>query len=268
MRAGAAVLAVGPAARGVRPLRSRLSVTSSHIVLTEPVPELLEEIGWTGGECITDGRTLVHYFRTTRDGRIVFGWGGGRLAFGARVNGRAEVDEDVAAEAHRSLLRIFPALEGRRITNAWGGPVDVSPSHIPQIGTLPGRPVHYAFGYTGNGVGPSHLAGRTLAALATGSGDEVTRLPIVNSAAGAWVPGEPLAWLGGPLVRSALVRRERIEEEAGGRPAHPGGLRRPAGAGDPPGEVATERPGQTRALGDVATWPDPTTWRCRARGPR
>ena len=75
--------------------------------------------------------------------------------------------------------------------------------------------MHYAFGYTGNGVGPSHLAGRTLAALASGGGDPVTRLPIVNSAAGAWVPPEPLAWLGGSLVRSALVRSERIEEEGG-----------------------------------------------------
>ena len=115
----------------------------------------------------------------------------------------------------RSLLRIFPSLEGTRITNAWGGPVDVSPSHIPQIGSLPGAPVHYAFGYTGNGVGPSHLAGRTLAALAAGSADAVTRLPIVNSDAGAWVPPEPFAWLGGSLVRSALVRCERIEEEGG-----------------------------------------------------
>ncbi len=217
VRAGAAVLALGPRTRGVAPLRSRLSVTSSHIVLTEPVPDVLADLGWTGGECITDGRTLVHYFRTTRDGRIVFGWGGGRPAFGARVNGHSEVDPDAAREAHRALLRIFPSLEGRRITHAWGGPVDVSPSHIPQIGTLPVAPVHYAFGYTGNGVGPSNLAGRTLAALAAGTGDDVTRLPIVDSGAGAYVPGEPLAWLGGQLVRSALVRRERIEER-GGRP--------------------------------------------------
>ena len=65
--------------------------------MTEPVRIVIEELGWTGGECITDGRTLVHYFRTTRDGRIVFGWGGGRPAYGAHVNGRAEVDGDAAA---------------------------------------------------------------------------------------------------------------------------------------------------------------------------
>jgi glycine/D-amino acid oxidase-like deaminating enzyme len=209
--AGAAVLAIGPAARGQRRLRSRLTVTSSHIVLTEPVPDVIEQLGWNG-ECVTDGRTLVHYFRTTRDGRILLGWGGGRLAYGARVNGRVEVDADAATSAHQALLRLFPQLEGRRIAHAWGGPIDVSPSHIPQIGSLPDQPVHFAFGYTGNGVGPTNLAGRTLASLAQGVEDELTALPIVGAGAGAWVPPEPLTWLGGSLVRRAMVRRELAEE--------------------------------------------------------
>jgi glycine/D-amino acid oxidase-like deaminating enzyme len=215
VRAGAAVLAVGSAVRSLPGLRSRLTVTSSHIVLTEPVPDVMQELGWTGGECITDGRTLLHYFRTTRDGRILLGWGGGRLAYGARLNGRVEVDPDVTGETHAALVRIFPALAGRRITHAWGGPIDVSPSHIPQIGSLPGAPVHFAFGYTGNGVGPSHLAGRTLASLALDRRDELTRLPIVDAGPGARVPPEPLTWLGGSLVRSALIRRERAEENGG-----------------------------------------------------
>ena len=213
VRASAAVLAVGPAARSVGSLSSRLTVTSSHIVLTEPVPDLLEELGWTGGECITDGRTLLHYFRTTPDGRIAFGWGGGRLACGARVNGRVELDREMVAEVARHLERIFPGVRGRGIAHAWGGPIDVSPSHIPQIGSFPGAPVHYAFGFTGNGVGPSHLAGRALASLALERRDEHSRLPIVGSEAGAWVPPEPLAWLGGNVVRSALVRVERAAEE-------------------------------------------------------
>jgi glycine/D-amino acid oxidase-like deaminating enzyme len=215
VRAGAAVLAVGGAARGLPELRGRLTVTSSHIVLTEPVPDVIERLGWTGGECITDGRTLLHYFRTTRDGRILLGWGGGRLAYGSRLDGRVEVDSAVAGETHEALLRLFPALAGRRITHAWGGPIDVSPSHIPQVGTLPGAPVHFAFGFTGNGVGPSHLAGRALASLALDRRDEHTRLPIVEAGPGARVPPEPLAWLGGSLVRSALIRRERIAENGG-----------------------------------------------------
>ncbi|MEA2418365.1 MAG: hypothetical protein QOE60_571 [Thermoleophilaceae bacterium] len=213
VQAGSVVLAVGAGVRAQRELRTRLTVTSSHIVLTEPVPDVIAELGWTGGECITDGRTLLHYFRTTRDGRILLGWGGGRLAYGTRVNGRVEVDPEVARTTHAALLRLFPALEGRRITHAWGGPIDVSPSLIPQIGTLPGRPVHFGFGYTGNGVGPTNLVGRTLASLASGQADELTRLPLVGADAGAWVPPEPLTWLGGSVVRRALVRSERIQDQ-------------------------------------------------------
>ena len=217
VRAAAAVLTVGAAARSVPALRSRMSVTSSHIVMTEPVPDVLEEIGWTGGECITDGRTLLHYFRATRDGRIVLGWGGGRLACGARLNGRVEVDGEVAAETIGGLERIFPGVCGRRITHAWGGPIDVSPSHLPQVGTLPGAPVHFAFGFTGNGVGPTFLAARALSALALDRRDRYSRLPIVESGAGAWVPPEPLAFVGGSVVRSALLRVEKAAEN-GERP--------------------------------------------------
>ena len=214
VRAGAAVLTVNAATRGVRPLRGRLSVTSSHILLTEPVPDVLDQIGWTGGEAITDAPLFIHYFRTTPDGRIAFGWGGGRLAWGARLNGRVEVDGHVAATVHRHLLDLFPALEDRRITHAWGGPIDVSPSHLPQIGTLADGPVHYAFGFTGNGVGPSHLAGGVLAGLALGDGDR--SLALVDPAP-AVVPPEPLAWLGGMLVRQAFLRAERLQA-AGRRP--------------------------------------------------
>jgi glycine/D-amino acid oxidase-like deaminating enzyme len=216
VRASAAVLAVNAAARGVRPLRARLSVTSSHIVLTEPVPDVLEQVGWTGGEAITDGRTFVHYLRTTPDGRIAFGWGGGQLAWGARLGGRVEVDPNVAAQTREHLLRMFPALAGRRITHAWGGPIDVSPGHLPQIGSLPDGPVHYAFGYTGNGVGPCHLAGRVLASLALDARDADSRLPLVDRDA-LRVPPEPLAWAAGTLVRAAWLRKERLEE-AGRRP--------------------------------------------------
>ena len=214
-RAGTAVVAMGAAARAIPSLHTKLTVTSSHIVLTEPVPDVIEEIGWTGGECITDGRTLLHYFRTTPDHRILIGWGGGRLAYGSRMNGRVEVDPEIAAETHAGLLRLFPSLAGRRITHAWGGPIDVSPSHIPQVGALPGAPVHFAFGFTGNGVGPTQMCARALAALALDRRDEHTRLPIVEAGPGARVPPEPLTWLGGSVVRSALIRKERAAENGG-----------------------------------------------------
>jgi hypothetical protein len=69
--------------------------------------------------------------------------------------------------------------------------------------------VHYAFGFTGNGVGPSHLAGRVLASLASG---EKTDLAVVDPEP-VRVPPEPIAFTGGMLVRRAFLRKERLEEE-------------------------------------------------------
>jgi glycine/D-amino acid oxidase-like deaminating enzyme len=209
VRAGAAVLAVNSATAGFPGFRLAHAVASSHIVLTEPVPDVLEELGWTGGEPIADGRTLLHYLRTTRDGRIAFGWGGGRMGFGARRLGRLDVDPGAARTARDDLLRFFPQLRGRRITHAWGGPIDVSPTHLPVFGSR-GR-VHHGFGFTGNGVGPSYLGGEILARLALDRRDHLTRLALVDPER-KLMPPEPLRWAGGSLIRSALVRADRAED--------------------------------------------------------
>jgi glycine/D-amino acid oxidase-like deaminating enzyme len=211
VRARRGVLAIGSAAKGGHgPLRGRLTVASSHIVLTEPVPDVLEEIGWTNGDCITDARALLHYFRTTRDGRIAFGWGGGRIAMGARTHGRAELDAAVVAAAADDLHTYFPALRGRRITHAWGGPIDASPTHLPAIGRFPHGHAFVAAGYTGNGVGPSNMVGRTLASLALDRKDEHTHLAFVDAKTPR-VPPEPFHWLGGESIRYAIEKKEQAE---------------------------------------------------------
>ncbi len=211
VRAGAAVLAIGGGLLGVPGRRRTLTLTSSHIVLTEPVPDVLAEVGWAGGEPITDARILVHYFRPTADGRILFGWGGGRIALGARGGPRSELDAEVVEQTRRDLLRTFPRLAGRRVTHAWGGPIDASPTHLPAIHALPGGRAWTVAGFTGNGVGPAHLCGRILARLALDQRDDLTRLALVEPAP-VTVPPEPLRWAGGSVIRGALDRKERAEE--------------------------------------------------------
>ena len=213
VRAGAALVAINAATGALAPLRRRLTVASSHIVLTEPVPDVIEALGWTGGEAISDGRALLHYTRTTRDGRILFGWAGGRMACGARTGGRMEVDAEVVARTQADLVRFFPALAGRAIEHAWGGPIDVSPSHLPTIAPLPGGRAWAAFGYTGNGVGPSHLLGRAMAALALDRRDDpAARLALIE-AEPPTVPPEPFRVAGAALIRQALIRKEAAEEQ-------------------------------------------------------
>ena len=205
VRAGRAVLAVNHVAGSLRPFRGMVSTASSHIVMTPPVPGALREIGWTGGEALRDCRTMLHYFRTTDDDRIVFGWGGGRMGYGTRRGAVLDVDADACARAEAALKRFFPALAAVPLDAAWGGPIDVSAIRLPQYRTA-GRAVA-GFGFSGNGVGPSYLGGQILSGMALDARDEWTGLPLVEPIAPRFPP-EPLRWLGGNLVRAAMVRAD------------------------------------------------------------
>jgi glycine/D-amino acid oxidase-like deaminating enzyme len=214
VRAGTAVLAVNSAAAGFPGYRTSLAVASSHIILTEPIPDVLDALGWTGGEAIVDSRTLVHYTRTTRDGRIVFGWGGGSMGLGGRNTDRLELDRGVIESTREALVRFFPQARRREVTHAWGGPIDVSPTHLPIFGSR--GHVHHGFGFTGNGVGPSYLGGEILARLALDRRDERTALAIVDPDRKRFPP-EPFRYAGGSLIRRALVAKDAAEDD-GRRP--------------------------------------------------
>jgi glycine/D-amino acid oxidase-like deaminating enzyme len=190
----------------------RLVTWSSYIVLTEPIPDRLAELGWTGGEGVADGRFTLHYLRTTPDGRIALGGGGGRAGFGGRI-GSVFTDDVVSVQrAAAGLRRLFPSLRDVRIEDAWGGPIDITSDHLPVFASIEGRPIHYAHGYSGNGVAPSVLGGRILAALALErAGDPALELPLVGALPRVFPP-EPFRYIGARVVREAIVRTELAQE--------------------------------------------------------
>jgi glycine/D-amino acid oxidase-like deaminating enzyme len=203
LRAPEIVLATNAALTGWRPAGRSLTNFGSYVVLTEPVPELLEEIGWTGGEAIVDGRVLM-------------GSGSGPIGFGGKVDERFSRDTATAARAEAGLRRLLPGLAGARVERSWGGPIDVSADHLPFFRTKPGTRIHYGAGYSGHGVGPSWLGGQILASLAVGADDEWTRLPLATRTVPS-LPPEPFRRLGGGLVRSSIMACEAAEER-GERP--------------------------------------------------
>jgi glycine/D-amino acid oxidase-like deaminating enzyme len=212
VRARDIVVGVNAAAAGWKPLRRQVTVFGSYVVLTEPVPELLEQINWTGGECVFDGRMFLHYFRTTNDGRVLMGSGSGPIGFGGKIDERFWSDRPTVARAEGGLRRLLPDLADAKVTHAWGGPIDVSSDHLPFFGTVPGTRIHYGAGYSGNGAGPSWLGGQILARLALGVDDELTRLPLVTRKVPK-LPPEPFRRLGGGLVRASIMACEEAEEE-------------------------------------------------------
>jgi glycine/D-amino acid oxidase-like deaminating enzyme len=217
LHADQVVLAINAWAAGWPGFTTSLLAWGSHIVMTEPVPGRLAEMGWTGGEAIADARFTVHYFRTTPDGRLAFGAGVGAAGFGGRVDRRYDTDPQAEERARASLRRLFPSLADVVIEDTWGGPIDISPDRLPMIGSRHGGRVHFAHGFSGNGVAPAVFAGRVLAALVDEPDGELARLPIVDRRVRHFPP-EPLRYVGVRLVREALIRRDEAED-VGRRPS-------------------------------------------------
>ena len=212
VRARQVVLAINAWAAGWPFARSRILTWGSYMVRSEPIPELVErELGWTGGESIVDARFSVHYLHVTRDGRIAIGAGGGLPGLGGRIGSSFTDDVGSARRAAYAFRWLFPQLREVRLTDAWGGPIDVSPDHLPRVWSERGGRLHIAAGYSGNGVAPSHLLGRILSSLALESDDAVTRLPIVGRSRRRFPP-EPMRYVGARILREAMIRREDAEE--------------------------------------------------------
>jgi glycine/D-amino acid oxidase-like deaminating enzyme len=219
IRAQEVVVATNAWMTGWRPVAGRLTNFGSYVVLTEPVPQLLEEIGWTGGEAVSDWRMFVHYFRTTPEGRVLMGSGSGPIGHGGRVDARFTADRPTAGRAECGLRKLLPGLEAARVAHSWGGPIDVSSDHQPFYGTVAGTRIHYGAGYSGHGVGPAWLGGQILASLVMGAADEWTALPLVTRSVPS-LPPEPLRRLGGGAVRAAILACEEAEEDGRRGPFH------------------------------------------------
>ena len=209
------VVAMNAWAARLPELRRSLIVVSSDIVATPPVPERLAEIGWTGADAITDSQMMVDYYRTTPDGRTVFGKGTADLAFAGRIGPRYDRSDERAAMTEADFRRYYPSLRDVPVEQHWGGPIDRTPNSLPILGHLGGRRhIVYGVGWSGNGVAPSVLGGRILAALALGADDEWTRTPLVDRPHQRFPP-EPIRSLGVRLVREAVIRKERTEARGG-----------------------------------------------------
>jgi putative aminophosphonate oxidoreductase len=193
-------------------LRRLIVPLGSDIAATAPIPERLAEIGWTGGEAISDSHLMVNYYRTTRDGRIAWGKGGGAVVPAGRVR-PLDLDRTQTAAAAGRLRQIYPVLADVPIEAEWSGWVDRSVTGLPIFGHLAGAPdVVYGIGFSGNGVGPSRVAGRILASLAQGLDDEWSSCGLVADRHQRFPP-EPARYAGSLLVRAAVASKERAEDE-------------------------------------------------------
>ncbi len=233
VRARAAVLATGGrAGRRTPRLRRRLTLTSSHMVITEPVPDVLEEIGWTGGECITrlagDGPLLPHHARRAD-----------RLRLGRRPGGRAALAPTagprsiprVARQVERAPAALLPRPRGPARRARLGRPdrrFADPPAGDRRARSRPGALPRSATPATGSGRRTWSAARsprwRSTAATST------TRLAIVTPPP-LHVPPEPFRYIGGTVIRDAILRKEEAWSAASAPARSPAARRRRSRSG-------------------------------------
>ena len=215
LRAERVVLATGAWAAAIPEVRRALVVVASDIVVTEPIPDRLNRLGWRHGLAVSDSRRLVNYYRQSEDGRIVFGKGGGGVALRGQIGPAFLGASPRAADITGQFHYVFPMLADVPALRSWRGPVDYSINGLPFFAELASRPgLIVGAGFSGSGVGPAYTAGDVLAALALGEDDHSGPEGLCRLPRGA-MPPEPLRFVGGTAVRAAVARKEADED--GGR---------------------------------------------------
>src|ERR1700722_785306 len=211
VRAGKVALAAGvPGGALLRRVGAYLVPVWDYVLMTEPLSAAqLDSLGWRDRRGASDLGNQFHYFRLTRDNRVL---GGGYDAVyynGGRIRAEHETRPATFAALARHFFDTFPQLEGLSFTHAWGGVIDTCSRFCAFFGTAHAGQVAYATGYTGLGVGATRFAAQVLLdKLYQPEEPERERLTLVNS--------KPLPFPPAPLrtgviqaTRASIARADR-----------------------------------------------------------
>ena len=193
------------------------------MVVTEPIPELIEQIGWTSHMGVADLREMLYYLRRTADDRIAIGGGAMGIVCGARIRGRVLRRRGSRRGAAHGLTWLFPSSKACASTPPGAGPW-TSPARRCRSSS-PRRAARSmpASASPATASPSTRLGGKILASLVLRADDEWSRLPVVGPPL-AQLPPEPLRW---PLVQSVSLAYE-ASDRAHEQGRRPGLLRAPS----------------------------------------
>lgn len=179
-----------------------------YVLMTEPLTDAqLASVGWQDRQGIGDLANQFHYYRLSKDNRILFGGYDAIYRYGRRVDPAYEHRPETWQKLASHFFTTFPQLEGLRFTHQWAGAIDTSTQFTAFFGTARDRRVAYAAGFTGLGVGSTRFAGEVMLDLLDGVSNERTELEMVRKRPLPFPP-EPAASIGINATRWSLDRAD------------------------------------------------------------
>jgi glycine/D-amino acid oxidase-like deaminating enzyme len=214
LAAGRALLGTSAYPPLVRSVRRYVLPVYDYVLVTEPLDSAAREaVGWRRRQGVGDCGNRFHYYRPTRDGRILFGGYDAVYRYGGPVGPRLDDHEPTFARLSQHFFTTFPQLEGVRFSHRWGGAIDTCSRFSVFFGSALGGRVAYATGYTGLGVAASRFGARVALDLLDGRDTEATRLRYVRRRPVPFPP-EPLR---SGVVRLTQNRLAAADRRAGRR---------------------------------------------------
>ncbi len=193
----------------LRRLRLMTVPVYDYVLMTEPLSgDQRAALGWAARQGVGDAGNLFHYYRLTRDDRVLWGGYDAVYRYGSRIDPELEHTGRTHALLAEHFLETFPQLEGIRFTHRWAGVIDTCTRFTAFFGTAYQGRVGYAMGYTGLGVAASRFGAEVALDLVDGLDTERTRLAMVHEKPVPFPP-EPARWAGVQLTRWSLERADR-----------------------------------------------------------
>lgn len=182
-----------------------------YALMTEPLTDAqLAEIGWRNRQGISDMSNQFHYYRLSKDNRILWGGYDAIYHFGGRIRPRYEDRDATYRRLAGHFFTTFPQLEDVRFTHRWAGVIDTSTRFCAFFGSAYGGRVGYAAGFTGLGVAATRFAAEVMLDRFAGTPTVRTELEMVKSIPAPFPP-EPLASAGIQATRWSLDRADHHE---------------------------------------------------------
>ena len=179
-----------------------------YVLVTEPLsPGQWASVGWQGREGLSDTNNQFHYYRTTSDGRILWGGYDAVYHYNNAVGKHLEVDYQVFGRLAEHFFLNFPQLAGVRFTHAFGGAIDTCSRFCQFWGSAFGGKLAYVLGFTGLGVGSSRFGALVMLDLLDHKDTERTRLKMVRTRPVPFPP-EPLRSLVISVTRKSLEQAD------------------------------------------------------------
>ena len=179
-----------------------------YVLSTEPLTEAqLDRIGWRNRQGVGDSANQFHYYRLTRDNRIVWGGYDAIYRFGGRVDAAYEDRPETYRRLAAHFFITFPQLDDVRFSHRWAGPIDTNTRFCAHWGLARAGKVAYVNGFTGLGVGAARFAADVCLDLLGGVPTARTELEMVRKRPLPFPP-EPLASIGIQATRWSLDRAD------------------------------------------------------------